>query len=133
MKNLWLALIIVLAHLTTYAQYNPDKVNKKAAALYEQGINKATDGDLKEGIRLLKEAVRIDDQHGAAIGHDGRHDLPGFRIAVFAGDGQQMPFGRAEHMELAVTRSGWWQRTRRAGVRIERQVLWHGSMSRRVR
>ncbi|WP_276484958.1 OmpA family protein [Paraflavitalea pollutisoli] len=41
-------------------QYDPAKVNKKAAALYEKAINKAQDDDFKGGIELLKEAVKID-------------------------------------------------------------------------
>jgi outer membrane protein OmpA-like peptidoglycan-associated protein/tetratricopeptide (TPR) repeat protein len=60
MKNLWLALSITLISISSKAQYNPDKVNKKAAALYQQGIEKATDGDLKAGIRILQDAVKTD-------------------------------------------------------------------------
>ncbi|HTE09895.1 MAG TPA: OmpA family protein, partial [Chitinophagaceae bacterium] len=41
-------------------QYDPEKVNKKAAALHSQGLQEATDGNLKEGIRLLQQAVQID-------------------------------------------------------------------------
>lgn len=60
MKNLWLAISILLISITARAQYDPDKVSKKAAALYQQGINKATDGDYKEGIRILQDAVKAD-------------------------------------------------------------------------
>ncbi|MEP7279822.1 MAG: OmpA family protein [Bacteroidota bacterium] len=41
-------------------QYDPEKVNKKAAALYSQALQQATDGNLKEGISLLQQAVHID-------------------------------------------------------------------------
>jgi len=42
------------------SQYDPEKVNKKAAALYNQALEKARDDDFKNAIRILKEAVRID-------------------------------------------------------------------------
>jgi outer membrane protein OmpA-like peptidoglycan-associated protein/tetratricopeptide (TPR) repeat protein len=40
--------------------YDPSKVNKKAAGMYEDALQQATDGNFKEGIRLLEEAVKID-------------------------------------------------------------------------
>jgi len=42
------------------AQYNPEKVGKKATALYTKALDKARDGDFIHGITLLKEAVKID-------------------------------------------------------------------------
>lgn len=42
------------------AQYFPEKVPKKAMALYQQGLEKANDGDFKTGIRLLDNAIKID-------------------------------------------------------------------------
>ncbi len=44
----------------TAQQYNPEKVNKKAAAMYSKGLQQATDGNLTEGIRSLQQAVQID-------------------------------------------------------------------------
>lgn len=51
----FIAPIFVLAQ-----QYDPNKVSKKAAALYERAINRAQEDDFKGGIELLKEAVKID-------------------------------------------------------------------------
>ncbi len=42
------------------AQYFPEKVPKKAMALYQQGLEKANDGDFKAGIQLLDNAIKID-------------------------------------------------------------------------
>lgn len=42
------------------AQYDPTRVHKKAAALYEQAMGKAQEDQFEEGIRLLKNALRID-------------------------------------------------------------------------
>ncbi|GAC1450687.1 MAG: hypothetical protein NVSMB7_13080 [Chitinophagaceae bacterium] len=51
----------ILVFSVIHAQlYNPEKVNKKAAALYSQALQLATDGNFKEGIRLLQRAVHID-------------------------------------------------------------------------
>lgn len=41
-------------------QYDPSKVKKKAAELYEKAIAKAQGDDFKGGIQLLQEAVKID-------------------------------------------------------------------------
>lgn len=46
--------------LTTQAQYDPDKVNKKAIAQYEKGLEIARNGEYQEGLRILKEAVKTD-------------------------------------------------------------------------
>ncbi len=46
--------------------YDPDKVNPKAAAMYSQALQKATDGDLEEGINLLHQAVKIDNRFADA-------------------------------------------------------------------
>jgi tetratricopeptide (TPR) repeat protein len=42
------------------AQYLPEKVNKKAAKLYEAALQKATDGYYPAGIQLLQAALAID-------------------------------------------------------------------------
>ncbi len=41
-------------------QYDPAKVSRKAAELYERAIRKAQDDDFKGGILLLKDAVKMD-------------------------------------------------------------------------
>lgn len=57
-----IAVLISLCFLgeTVFSQYDPEKVSKKAAALYEKAIIKAKDDDFKGGISLLHEAVKID-------------------------------------------------------------------------
>jgi len=42
------------------AQYNPAKVNRKAADLYTKGIEKAKDGNYLQGISILQEAVKLE-------------------------------------------------------------------------
>jgi outer membrane protein OmpA-like peptidoglycan-associated protein/tetratricopeptide (TPR) repeat protein len=42
------------------AQYNPDKVNKKAAQLYSKALELAQGDDFKGGIAVLQQAVHID-------------------------------------------------------------------------
>lgn len=53
-------LLVLLFSLTALGQYDPLKVSKKAAALYEKAIELAQDDNFRGGIQLLKEAVRID-------------------------------------------------------------------------
>ncbi|MEO5593885.1 MAG: OmpA family protein [Chitinophagaceae bacterium] len=60
MKFIFTILIVLIASTVNAQHYNPEKVNKKAAALHSQGLQEATDGNLKEGIRLLEQAVQID-------------------------------------------------------------------------
>jgi outer membrane protein OmpA-like peptidoglycan-associated protein len=63
MKNLLLLLLTLLFLFTagpSRAQYNPDKVNKKAAQFYSKALELAQGDDFKGGIAALKEAVRID-------------------------------------------------------------------------
>lgn len=50
-----LAPVLIMAQ-----QYDPAKVSRKAAELYERAIRKAQEGDFKGGIVLLKDAVKID-------------------------------------------------------------------------
>ena len=53
-------LIALLAGTLAKAQYNPDKVNKKAAQLYSKALELAQNDDFKGGIESLKQAVSID-------------------------------------------------------------------------
>ncbi|HVS96485.1 MAG TPA: OmpA family protein, partial [Puia sp.] len=48
------------------AQYDPDKVNKKAVALYNKALSEAQDGDMKAGITTLEAAIRIDKTYADA-------------------------------------------------------------------
>ena len=67
MNRLTIILLMIACSLHGMAQYNPDKINKKAIALYDKGIEKAREDDFKEGIRLLKEAVKIDPRYADAL------------------------------------------------------------------
>jgi outer membrane protein OmpA-like peptidoglycan-associated protein/tetratricopeptide (TPR) repeat protein len=61
MKNqfLLLLLLFVIAAPRTQAQYNPDKVNKKAAQLYSKALEQAQNDDFKNAIETLKQSVNI--------------------------------------------------------------------------
>src|SRR5579859_2823642 len=50
----------LLAGSLAKAQYNPDKVNKKAAQLYSKALELAQGDDFKGGIAALQQAVGID-------------------------------------------------------------------------
>lgn len=61
MKNRVLLLFTaLLAGFLAKAQYNPDKVNKKAAQLYSKALELAQGDDFKGGIAALRQAVSID-------------------------------------------------------------------------
>src|ERR1700743_2086080 len=62
MKNqgIFFSLLLLLAGQALQAQYNPDKVNKKAAQLYSKALELAQNDDFKGGIESLKQAVGID-------------------------------------------------------------------------
>src|SRR5689334_20074986 len=57
---LFFAMIFLLPALAGQAQYNPDKVSKKATQLYTKGLDQAQNDDLKGGIETLKKAIAID-------------------------------------------------------------------------
>jgi outer membrane protein OmpA-like peptidoglycan-associated protein/tetratricopeptide (TPR) repeat protein len=68
MKNrIILLFATLLANLLATAQYNPDKVNKKAAQLYSKALEMAQGDDFKGGIKTLQEAVRIDNSFADAF------------------------------------------------------------------
>jgi outer membrane protein OmpA-like peptidoglycan-associated protein len=61
-----IACIFLFASQAVYGQpgsYNPDKVNKKAMALYEQAIDKAQDEQYREAIALLNKATKTDPRY----------------------------------------------------------------------
>lgn len=61
MNRIFTILFLVACTLNSRGQqYDPEKVNKKATNFYEKAIEKARDDDFNEGIRLLKEAIKID-------------------------------------------------------------------------
>src|ERR1700753_4235165 len=65
MKNRgYLLLIVLLSFLgSAQAQYNPDKVSKKAISQYNKAMTLSESYDLKGAIEALKQAVKIDPQY----------------------------------------------------------------------
>lgn len=55
-----LTILFSFSLLTVYSQYNPGKIGKKATRLYAQALDKARDGQFREGIGLLGEAVKAE-------------------------------------------------------------------------
>src|SRR5882757_5050249 len=62
MKNRCLLLLILLlsAAQAVWAQYKPEKVNKKAAQLYSKALEQAEADDFKAGIVTLQLAIKAD-------------------------------------------------------------------------
>ncbi|HTI91046.1 MAG TPA: OmpA family protein [Puia sp.] len=58
--HFFLILFCLAAVPRTQAQYNPDKVNKKAAQSYSKALELAQNDDFKGGIESLKQAVLLD-------------------------------------------------------------------------
>ena len=57
--------LLTVFHL--HAQYDPDKVNKKAVVLYNKALQQAVgDDDLRAGIATLEQAIRIDKNYEEA-------------------------------------------------------------------
>ena len=61
-----LAVAFLIPSFAGQAQYNPDKVNKKAVQLYSKGLEQAQNDDLKGGIETLKKALAIDNNYEEA-------------------------------------------------------------------
>lgn len=59
MKNLF-AILFLFSFQLARAQFDPEKVNKKAAQLYSKALELARDDRFKEGIQVLEQAVAID-------------------------------------------------------------------------
>ena len=60
MRFIYTLFILSITTVATAQQYNPEKVNAKAALLHSQALQKATDGDLTGGISMEQQATRID-------------------------------------------------------------------------
>jgi outer membrane protein OmpA-like peptidoglycan-associated protein/tetratricopeptide (TPR) repeat protein len=58
-RSILLGIALLTGFLAT-AQYNPDKVNKKAAQQYSKALELAQNDDFKGGIAALQQAVAID-------------------------------------------------------------------------
>ncbi len=61
-----LVILLLLSAGLSQAQYNPEKVNKKAAQLYSKALELAQNDDFKGGIAALQQAVRIDNGYEEA-------------------------------------------------------------------
>ena len=59
---IYISLFIVSA-FKGFTQYNPHLVNRKAEALYVQALNKASEGDYRQGIKLLETAVKLEPKY----------------------------------------------------------------------
>lgn len=54
--------LLLLFSLFAHAQFDPQKVNKKAQQLYAKALETAQNGDFKQGITILQNAVKSDPQ-----------------------------------------------------------------------
>src|SRR3954464_7122692 len=59
-------IIFTFCSLIGWAQFNPEKVNKKASQLYAKAQETAEDGDLDKSIGILRDAVKIDPNYADA-------------------------------------------------------------------
>jgi outer membrane protein OmpA-like peptidoglycan-associated protein len=68
MKNhlLLLSIFCLFVFQQIRAQYDPEKISKKATQLYSKAMQQAEDGDYKAGIATLQQAVHIDDRYEEA-------------------------------------------------------------------
>jgi len=74
----------LLAFFPSQAQYDPDKVNKKAVALYNKALSQAQDDDLKGGISTLERAIKVDPRYEEAyLSMAGMYaEMKNYRAAV---------------------------------------------------
>ncbi len=63
MRKLIILPVICILSLSSFAQYNPDKVNKKAVALYNQAMQRAQDGNLTHAAGILLQCIEIDNKY----------------------------------------------------------------------
>src|SRR5450631_1448405 len=57
--------LLLITHFVS-AQYNPEKVDKKAVRLYSKAMELAQDEKLKEAIKTLQLAIQIDNKYEEA-------------------------------------------------------------------
>jgi len=65
MKNLkpFLTLAFSIALTISFAQYDPSRINKKAVDSYNRGLELAQDGNFKEALRFLQDAVQRENNY----------------------------------------------------------------------
>ncbi|SRR5579871_1153016 len=61
MKKCPLLILLIIVHVA-HAQYDPDKVQKKAAQLYAKGLDEAKQNNFLEGIKILQQAIAVDNK-----------------------------------------------------------------------
>ena len=66
MKKLVIIIFFAIAAIKGYSQYDSERVNKKAAALYTKALQQASDGKFTEALQMLQDAVKIDNRFADA-------------------------------------------------------------------
>lgn len=59
-KNLYLFFLTLIICVAGYGQYNPSSIGKKASQLYTDALNRASDGEFTQGIKMLEQAVKLE-------------------------------------------------------------------------
>lgn len=62
-----ISFLLFFAANSLHAQYNPEKIGKKATNLYNKAIEQAREGNFPEGIKILKEAVKAEPGYADAF------------------------------------------------------------------
>jgi len=62
-KLITISLCVAVVCSTARAQYDPDKVNKKAKGLFEKAYGIAMNGNYNESIKTLQDAIKIDPRY----------------------------------------------------------------------
>jgi outer membrane protein OmpA-like peptidoglycan-associated protein len=63
MKQFGAIFIFLLSSLSVLAQYNPDKVNKRAIRFHNQAVEVGQNGDFKQSIVFLEQALKVDPKY----------------------------------------------------------------------
>lgn len=63
----FISFLLIIAANSLHAQYNPEKIGKKATNLYNKAIEEAREGNFTEGIKILKEAVKVEPRYADAL------------------------------------------------------------------
>jgi outer membrane protein OmpA-like peptidoglycan-associated protein len=82
--KLFCTISFLLVCIISQAQFNPAKVNRKAAQLYSQALQMAEDGDFIKSIGVLQQAVKIDPRFADAwLSMAGMHgELKNYDAAI---------------------------------------------------
>src|SRR5262245_59556648 len=66
-KIITISICAVLFYSAGRAQYDPEKVNKKAKALFEKAYGIAMNGNYNESIKTLQDAIKIEPRYAEAF------------------------------------------------------------------